>query len=110
MLSASPYGRPPGFGAFPGQTGTPPGMGPPPGMGEQVTPVVFVKLTSQGPPPGMSAPGTAPPPGIQQANAVQGTRPSGLPASFQGPVNMPNINFSAPVIRLGTGPSKSSTP
>jgi hypothetical protein len=58
----------------------------------------------------MSAPGTAPPPGVQQANIAQGTRPSGLPASFQGPPNMPNINFSAPVIRLGTGPSKPSTP
>ncbi|TAQ83430.1 hypothetical protein B7494_g8250 [Chlorociboria aeruginascens] len=91
---ASPFGRPPGFGGFPGQTGTPPGMGPSPGMG---------------PPPGMSAPGTAPPPGIQQTNATQTGRLSGLPASFQGPTNMPNINFSAPVIRLGTGPAKSST-
>jgi Fe-S cluster assembly iron-binding protein IscA len=68
------------------------------------------KLTSTGAPPGMSAPGTAPPPGVQQANIAQGSRPSGLPASFQGPPNMPNINFSAPVIRLGTGPSKPSTP
>ncbi len=67
-------------------------------------------LTSAGPPPGMSAPGTAPPPGVQQANSAQASRPSGLPASFQGPPNMPNINFSAPVIRLGTGPSKSATP
>jgi hypothetical protein len=58
----------------------------------------------------MSAPGTAPPPGVQQANSAQASRPSGLPASFQGPPNMPNINFSAPVIRLGTGPAKSSTP
>ena len=58
----------------------------------------------------MSAPGTAPPPGVQQANSTQNTRPTGLPASFQGPPNMPNINFSAPVIRLGTGPAKSSTP
>ena len=58
----------------------------------------------------MSAPGTAPPPGVQQANSAQGSRPSGLPASFQGPPNMPNINFSAPVIRLGTGPTKPSTP
>ena len=63
-----------------------------------------------GPPPSMAAPGTAPPPGVQQANHAQTTRPSGLPASFQGPPNMPNINFSAPVIRLGTGPSKPSTP
>lgn len=58
----------------------------------------------------MSAPGTAAPPGVQQANSIQASRPSGLPASFQGPPNMPNINFSAPVIRLGTGPSKPSTP
>jgi hypothetical protein len=58
----------------------------------------------------MSAPGTAPPPGVQQANIAQSSRPSGLPASFQGPPNMPNINFSAPVIRLGTGPAKPSTP
>jgi hypothetical protein len=58
----------------------------------------------------MSAPGTAPPPGVQQANSAQGSRPSGLPASFQGPPNMPNINFSAPVIRLGTGPAKPATP
>jgi len=58
----------------------------------------------------MSAPGTAPPPGVQQANSTQASRPSGLPASFQGPPNMPNINFSAPVIRLGTGPSKPATP
>ena len=58
----------------------------------------------------MSAPGTAPPPGIQQANNAQASRPSGLPASFQGPPNMPNINFSAPVIRLGTGPTKPATP
>ncbi|KAI1004380.1 hypothetical protein K3495_g3834 [Podosphaera aphanis] len=87
---APPYGRPPGFGAFPVPAAIPTGMGPPPGMG-------------------MSAPGTAPL-GIQQLNNVQANRPSGLPASFQGPTNMPNINFSAPVIRLGTGPSKTTTP
>ncbi|OBT52876.1 hypothetical protein VE04_05515 [Pseudogymnoascus sp. 24MN13] len=90
----APFGRPPGFGAFPGAPGAPPGMGPPPSMGGA---------------PGMSAPGTAPP-GMNQANAVQSGRPSGLPASFQGPTVMPNINFSAPVIRLGTGPAKPSTP
>ncbi|RQM07972.1 hypothetical protein DH86_00000848 [Scytalidium sp. 3C] len=70
-------------------------MGPPPGMA---------------PPPGMSAPGTSLPPGVQQANAAQPSRPGGLPANFQAPPNMPNINFSAPVIRLGTGPSKPATP
>jgi hypothetical protein len=83
-------------------------------MGKESLLILPHKLISIGPPPGMSAPGTAPgtapPPGVQQANATQTSRPSGLPASFQGPVNMPNINFSAPVIRLGTGLSKSSTP
>src|ERR1700712_2508043 len=54
-------------------------------------------------PPGVGAPGTI------QANAALPPRPGGLPANFQPPANMPNINFSAPVIRLGTtGPSKDS--
>ena len=44
----------------------------------------------------------APPPGVQQpSNSAQANRPSGLPASFQPPPNLPNINFNAPVIRLG---------
>lgn len=48
---------------------------------------------------------------MQQANAQQPGRPGGFPANFQPPPNMPNINFSAPVIRLGTsGPVKASTP
>ena len=56
----------------------------------------------------MAAPGTAAPPGLAQANAQQPSRPGGFPPNFQPPANMPNINFSAPVIRLGTsGPSKS---
>ncbi|KAL8724517.1 MAG: hypothetical protein Q9181_006787 [Wetmoreana brouardii] len=81
------YGRPPPFGGFPGQGG-PPGMGPPPGMA---------------PPPGMSAPGVTPPPGMQ-SNSQQ----PGRGGNFQPPANLPsNINFNAPVIRLGTtGPSK----
>jgi hypothetical protein len=87
---ASPYGsRPPGFspGGFPGAPGGP--------------------STSMGAPPGMSAPGVGPPPGIVQAEAQQPVRPGGFPSGFQPPANMPNINFSAPVIRLGTsGPSK----
>ncbi|PGH18693.1 hypothetical protein AJ80_04346 [Polytolypa hystricis UAMH7299] len=83
--SATPFGRPPEFGAF----SVAPGMAPPPGM---------------------SAPGTGPPPGMQQSNTPQPGRP-GFPPNFQPPANMPNINFSAPVIRLGTsGPSKSATP
>lgn len=84
-------------------------MGAPPGMGVYPSFHLSPKLIPTGP-PGMSAPGTAPPPGMQQANNIQTSRPSGLPASFQGPLNMPNINFSAPVIRLGTGPAKPSTP
>ncbi|MCJ1313114.1 hypothetical protein MMC25_006791 [Agyrium rufum] len=88
--SSSPYGRPPGFGGFPGQQGAPPGMAPPPGMV----------------PPGMAAA-----PGMQQLNTQQPGRPSGFPPNFQPPANMPNINFSAPVIRLGTtGPMKPATP
>lgn len=69
----------------------PPGMGPPPTIAGA---------------PGMAPPGTAPP-GVV-ANAAP-SRPAGIPASFQGAANMPNINFSAPVIRLGTGP-KAATP
>ncbi|RGP76413.1 hypothetical protein FLONG3_5298 [Fusarium longipes] len=83
----NPYGAPPAYGGYPGSNNAPPGMAPPPGLG---------------PPPGMSsAPGMAPP-GVQQSSAQQANRPSGLPPSFQAPVNMPNINFNAPVIRLGT--------
>jgi hypothetical protein len=51
----------------------------------------------------MSAPGTAAPPGtMQQQDAHQDGRPGAFPPNFQPPPNMPNINFSAPVIRLGT--------
>lgn len=54
----------------------------------------------------MAAPGTSAPPGMQQAES-QPNRPGAFPPNFQPPANMPNINFSAPVIRLGTsGPSK----
>lgn len=59
-----------------------------------------------------SAPGMAPPPGVQQLNtSAQANRPSGLPASFQAPPNLPNINFNAPVIRLGalSAPAKPGT-
>lgn len=48
--------------------------------------------------------------GLQQHNAPQANRPSGLPPNFQAPPNMPNINFNAPVIRLGTGSGKSGPP
>jgi hypothetical protein len=49
----------------------------------------------------MTAPGTIAP-GIQQQEAHQAGRPGAYPPNFQPPANMPNINFSAPVIRLGT--------
>lgn len=63
------------------------------------------------PPPGLAAPGISPPPGLQQMNSAQPGRPAGFPPNFQPPPNMPNINFTAPVIRLGTsGPAKSATP
>lgn len=80
---------------------------------ERAREVIFklrIKLIT-GAPPGMAAPGTALPPGMQQANAPQPGRPGAFPANFQPPPNMPNINFSAPVIRLGTtGPPKTATP
>ncbi|KAL9125281.1 MAG: hypothetical protein Q9217_005494 [Psora testacea] len=83
----SPYGPPRSFGGFAGQNV--------PGMGA---------------PPGMAAPGTAPPPGLQ-SNEQQPSRPGGFPSNFQPPANMPNINFNAPVIRLGTtGPPKPAMP
>ncbi|RMJ13693.1 hypothetical protein CDV36_006644 [Fusarium kuroshium] len=91
----NPYGAPPAYGGYPGSHNAPPGMAPPPGLG---------------PPPGMSsAPGMAPP-GVQQSSATQANRPSGLPPNFQAPANMPNINFNAPVIRLGTSAGKPGTP
>lgn len=54
----------------------------------------------------MAPPGASPVPGFQQVEG-QPSRPGAFPASFHPPANMPNINFSAPVIRLGTlGPAK----
>ncbi|KAH0559562.1 hypothetical protein GP486_003927, partial [Trichoglossum hirsutum] len=62
----------------------------------------------------MSAPGVAPPPGVPgmpQPQVQQPGRPGALPPSFQTPTNLPNINFSAPIIRLGTSSStKPATP
>ncbi|KAK5372402.1 hypothetical protein LTR20_001431 [Exophiala xenobiotica] len=85
----NPYQAPGQYGA-PGDYGGMPGA--PPGMA---------------PPPGMAAPGMAAPPGIQQQEAHHTGRPGSFPPNFQPPPNMPNINFSAPVIRLGTsGPAK----
>ncbi|RMZ86062.1 hypothetical protein DV737_g2, partial [Chaetothyriales sp. CBS 132003] len=70
-----------GGGAYSGIPGAPPGMAPPPGIG--------------------APPGTGAPPGMQQPELEQ-SRQGAFPANFQPPANMPNINFSAPVIRLGT--------
>lgn len=56
-----------------------------------------------------SAPGLAPP-GVQPPTAAQANRPSGLPANFQPPPNLPNINFNAKVIRLGGPTTKPATP
>ena len=52
----------------------------------------------------MSAPGVGPAPGMQPPQPHQ---QRGFPPNFQPPANMPDINFAAPVIRLGTsGPGK----
>lgn len=69
--------------------------------------VTYGMLTLIAPPPGMSAPGVSPPPGM-----LSGPQQPGRGSNFQAPPNLPsNINFNAPVIRLGTtGPSKSSMP
>ncbi|EKG17196.1 hypothetical protein MPH_05574 [Macrophomina phaseolina MS6] len=54
----------------------------------------------------MPAPGVTPPPGVQQSQSPLPARPGNLPPNFAPPAGMPNINFNAPVIRLGTtGPS-----
>ena len=88
-------------------------MGPPPGMGMssiRSTQRVEAYIRDEAA-PGMSAPGVSPPPGMSQNSNQPAGRPSGVPSSFQAPPNMPNINFSAPVIRLGTtGPPKPMTP
>ncbi|EEP77311.1 conserved hypothetical protein [Uncinocarpus reesii 1704] len=99
------FGRPPEYAGFPG---APPGTGSSLAVSPYNPPLAFTD--SELAPPGMAAPGTGPPPGMQQANGPQPGHPA-FPPNFQPPANMPNINFSAPVIRLGTsGPPKSSTP
>ena len=58
----------------------------------------------------MAAPGVSPPPGMQ-ANNQQPGRQGNFPPNFNPPAGMPNINFNAPVIRLGTtGPNKPAMP
>lgn len=52
--------------------------------------------------------GMGPAPGMQQP---QNHQSRGFPPNFQPPPNMPDINFAAPVIRLGTsGPSRPDQP
>lgn len=47
-------------------------------------------------------PGFGPPPGFEGAPGMAANSPvAGMQAQFQPPPNMPNINFNAPVIRLG---------
>ncbi|PNY29027.1 Uncharacterized protein TCAP_01044 [Tolypocladium capitatum] len=113
--AGNPYGAaPPGYGGY---GNPPPGMGAPPGLGTEpdcdsaydgdVDTRRGADSYSPGPSPGMaSAPGMAAPGVPLPPGAQQGNRP-GLPPNFQPPVNMPNINFNAPVIRLGTGASGS---
>lgn len=94
-------------------------MGPPPGMGKETRPTSFVYIltnTLPGGAPGISpAPGMSPPPGLGPAASTPTNPLPGRPQStFQAPPNMPaNINFNAPVIRLGasgapSGPSGDS--
>lgn len=86
---AAPYGM-----GVPGVAvpGAPPGFGMPPGAAPPGGPPGMI------PPPGIGAPGTGAPPGTSQANMPQ----RGGIAGFAPPANLPNINFNAPIIRLGT--------
>ncbi|KAF3052929.1 hypothetical protein E8E11_011712 [Didymella keratinophila] len=79
------YPGAPGFSGPPRYAGSPPGMAPP-GMG----------------PPGAAPPGVAPPGVAQTQGPPQLGGPRPLPSNWQPPANMPNFNFNAPVIRLGT--------
>ncbi|KAH8728980.1 hypothetical protein GQ44DRAFT_645823 [Phaeosphaeriaceae sp. PMI808] len=85
------YPGAPGFNRTPSYGAAPPGMAPP-GTGPPGSAAV---------PPGVAPPGVAP---GQGPPALGG--PRSLPPSWQPPANMPNFNFNAPVIRLGTQGSK----
>lgn len=61
-----------------------------------------ILTTFLGPPGAGPAPPGVAPPGVQFNGPPQLGGPRPLPANFQPPAGMPNINFSAPVIRLGT--------
>lgn len=101
MLCPGPYGAPPGYGGYHAPT-----SGPPPTLGAQPSSLYSASANANpvaGPPPGTSsAPGMGPPPGAQQMSTAQASRPSGLPPNFLPPSSLPNINFNAPVIRMGT--------
>ncbi|KAK6341764.1 hypothetical protein TWF730_001260 [Orbilia blumenaviensis] len=87
------YGRPP-MQAPPGIQ-IPPGFGFPPG----------VNPAGSGP-PNFAAPGVPPVPGVTpHAAQANGTNRPGIPA-FSPPASLPNINFNAPIIRLGTASTK----
>jgi RNA-binding protein 25 len=58
--------------------------------------------TAIGGPPGAAPPGVAPPGVAQTQGPPQLGGPRPLPSGWQPPANMPNFNFNAPVIRLGT--------
>ncbi|PSK60151.1 hypothetical protein B9Z65_1049 [Elsinoe australis] len=85
------YGPPPGsfgssqnYGGFPG---APSSLGPPPNTG--------------------GAPGMGPPPGAATAQSPQ---PGGLPPNFANMQLPSNINFNAPVIRMGGAQPKGGKP
>ncbi|THY03887.1 hypothetical protein D6D03_04103 [Aureobasidium pullulans] len=93
------YGRPP-YGGFP------PNMGPPPAMGAPQSSLncmfACADYVSLG-----AAPGMSPPPGMSPAATPLPGRPSSVAAPFAPPQNLPDINFNAPVIRLGVSQSNS---
>ncbi|WPG99879.1 Hypothetical protein R9X50_00269900 [Acrodontium crateriforme] len=85
------YGPPPGAygGAQPPYA--PPGANPP---------GLPMAAPGFGAPPGMEAP-----PGMMPASSINNMQPP-----FQPPPNMPNINFNAPVIRLGVADQQRGSP
>ncbi|KZM20581.1 nucleic acid binding [Ascochyta rabiei] len=98
------YPGAPAFHRPPAYAGSPLGMAPP-GVGA-LLPQDGLLHCSHLPalPPAAAAPAAAAaPPGVAHTQGppqLGGPRP--LPANWQPPANMPNFNFNAPVIRLGT--------
>ncbi|KAF2847056.1 hypothetical protein T440DRAFT_216789 [Plenodomus tracheiphilus IPT5] len=81
------YPGAPGYAPPPGYGGAPPGIAPP-GM---------ARPGAAAAPPGVAPPGVA----LGQGPPALGG-PRALPPNWAPPTNMPNFNFNAPVIRLGT--------